>query len=425
MTTASKTPQTNPPSGDTRASEIRQHFESVAETLRRGGLVVVFDREQPARGGIAVGGAQRASDDVINFLATWARGITAVAIPEDRAGRLNLPLQANQPGVRQDHHPENERWTVTVEARDGVTTGISASDRAATVRLLSSPHARPVDLATPGHVHPVLASERGLVQRQGWAEAACDTLRMAGLDAVAVFSQILDDSGELLTDAGLEAFAVDHGLPIMAIDDVLAHRLAHETFVQQLSQSTLPTRYGPFLVRAFANLIDNQQHLALSLGETRSHEPLLVRVHSECLTGDVFGSLRCDCGSQLDESLRRIAAEGRGAVVYLRQEGRGIGLLDKIRAYALQDKGRDTVEANLDLGLPVDRRDFGLAAQILHVIGTRRVRLMTNNPDKVEVLERFGIEVVAREPLEIHPTDSNRDYLATKKVKLGHMLDEV
>ncbi len=412
--------ETQHPTPDSRA-----RLDAVTESLRRGGLVVVSDAQRPNHGGIAVGGALRASDDVINFLATWARGITAVALPEDRAARLGLPVQANHPRVRQDHHPANERWTVTVEARDGVTTGISASDRAATVRMLASPHTRPIDLATPGHVHPVIASERGLVERHGWSEAACDTLRMAGLDPVAVFSQILGDDGDVLSHEALETFARDHGLPHVTIEDILGHRMAHETFVHQLSQSTLPTRYGPFLVRAFANVIDQQQHLALSLGETRSNEPLLVRVHSECLTGDVFGSLRCDCGAQLDESLRRIAAEGRGVVIYLRQEGRGIGLLDKIRAYALQDRGRDTVQANLELGLPVDRRDFGLAAQILHVIGARRARLMTNNPDKVAALERFGIEVVAREALETQPNDDNRLYLSTKKRKLGHMLDEV
>ena len=248
---------------------------------------------------------------------------------------------------------------------------------------------------------------------------------MAGLDPVGVYAQVLDDAGELLTGGGLMAFAAVHDLPEVSVEAIIGHRLARETFVQQQSQATLPTRYGPFLVRAFVNQLDGQQHLALSLGETRGAEPLHVRIHSECLTGDVFGSLRCDCGGQLDAALRRIAELGRGAIIYLRQEGRGIGLLDKIRAYALQDAGRDTVEANLELGLPVDRRDFSLAAQILHVIGARRVRLMTNTPDKVAALERFGIAVVAREPLETAPHPENRDYLATKKAKLGHMLDGV
>ncbi len=412
--------ETTPP-----IASARPQLGDAFESLRRGGLVVIGDTSRPGRGGIAVGSAQRASDDTVNFLATFARGITAVAMPAERATRLGLALQAEAAHVRQPHHPDNERWTVTVEARDGVTTGISASDRAATVRLLASPHTRPAELATPGHVHPVVAEDRGLVQRQGWAEAACDALRSAGLDAVAVYSQILDEQGELAEGEALRTFAAAHDLPLVSIDDIMRHRLAHETFVQQLSQSTLPTRYGPFLVRAFTNLIDDQQHLCLSLGEMRSQDPLLVRIHSECLTGDVFGSLRCDCGHQLDEALRRVAAEGRGAVIYLRQEGRGIGLPDKIRAYALQDEGRDTVEANVELGLPVDKRDFGLAAQILHVLGVRRVRLMTNNPDKVGALERFGLEVVAREPIEAPPNASNRSYLATKKQKLGHMLDEV
>lgn len=342
-----------------------------------------------------------------------------------RAARIGLVRQATDPRVRQEVRPDADRWAVTVEAREGVTTGISASDRAATVRLIASPHVRANELTTPGHVHPVLADVRGLVARQGWPEATCDALRVSGLDPVGVYAQLLDDDGELLTGEALSAFATAHDLPTASVEAIIGHRLAHETFVQQQSQSTLPTRYGPFLARAFTNLLDDQQHLALSIGETRGAEPLLVRIHSECLTGDVFGSQRCDCGGQLDAALKRIAEAGRGAVIYLRQEGRGIGLLDKIRAYALQDTGRDTVEANLELGLPVDRRDFSLGAQILHVLGARRVRLMTNNPGKVAALERFGISVVAREPLETEPNDANRDYLATKKTKLGHLLGGV
>jgi 3,4-dihydroxy 2-butanone 4-phosphate synthase/GTP cyclohydrolase II len=402
-----------------------ERLEPVAEALRRGGLALLTDRGRPERGGVVVGAAIRASDDVINFIATWARGITAVAVPEDRAARIGLVRQATDPRVRQEVRPDADRWAVTVEAREGVTTGISASDRAATVRLIASPHVRANELTTPGHVHPVLADVRGLVARQGWPEATCDALRVSGLDPVGVYAQLLDDDGELLTGEALGAFATAHDLPTASVEAIIGHRLAHETFVQQQSQSTLPTRYGPFLARAFTNLLDDQQHLALSIGETRGAEPLLVRIHSECLTGDVFGSQRCDCGGQLDAALKRIAEAGRGAVIYLRQEGRGIGLLDKIRAYALQDAGRDTVEANLELGLPVDRRDFSLGAQILHVLGARRVRLMTNNPGKVAALERFGISVVAREPLETEPNDANRDYLATKKMKLGHLLGGV
>ncbi len=394
-----------------------------AATLRQGGMVLIDlmkDPARPGRGAIVVAAGARTSDDTVNFLASHARGLTAVAMLPERAERLGLTLQrAMHVDVLAD---AGERWLVTVEARAGVSTGISASDRAATIQVLARAEARAEDLTTPGHVHPTLADPGGIVVRNGLSEAAIDLVRAAGLEPVATFSQVLDDHGELLTD-GIAAFAERHALPILKVSDLLAHRMANESFVRQLSQATLPTRHGDFLVRAFENRLDGRQHLVLSQGETRSHEPLLVRMHSECLTGDVFHSLRCDCGPQLDEAMRRVAEAGRGIVLYLRQEGRGIGLLDKIRAYALQDEGRDTVEANLELGLPIDGRDYGLAAQILHALGARRVRLMTNNPEKIQTLSSYGVEVVTREPLLVAPSDDNRAYLRTKKEKLGHLLD--
>ncbi len=394
-----------------------------AATLRQGGMVLIDlmkDPTRPGRGAIVVAAAARTSDDTVNFLASHARGLTAVAMLPERAERLGLTLQrAMHVDVLAD---VGERWLVTVEARAGVSTGISASDRAATIQVLARAEARADDLTTPGHVHPTLADPGGIVVRNGLSEAAIDLVRAAGLEPIATFSQVLDDDGELLTD-GIAAFAERHALPTLKVSDLLAHRMANESFVRQLSQATLPTRHGDFLVRAFENRLDGRQHLVLSQGETRSHDAPLVRMHSECLTGDVFHSLRCDCGPQLDEAMRRIAEAGRGIVLYLRQEGRGIGLLDKIRAYALQDEGRDTVEANLELGLPIDGRDYGLAAQILHALGARRVRLMTNNPDKIQTLSSYGVEVVAREPLLVAPSDDNRAYLRTKKEKLGHLLD--
>lgn len=392
-----------------------------ADTLRKGGLVLVKDPSRAGRGGIVVAAASRTSDDTVNFLASHARGLTAVAMWPDRAERLGIPLQRSPSGKIED----TERWLVTVEARAGVSTGISASDRAATIQALARPEARPEDLTTPGHVHPVLADPGGVVFRSGLAEAAVDLVRAGGLEPIATFCQVLGDDGELLVGPGLDAFAARHSLPEVTIAELFAHRMASETFVRQLSQATLPTRHGNFLARAFENRLDHRQHLVLSLGETRSSEPLLVRLHSECLTGDVFHSLRCDCGPQLDLALAQVAEAGRGMVLYLRQEGRGIGLLDKIRAYALQDEGRDTVQANLELGLPIDNRDYGLAAQILHTLGVRRVRLLTNNPEKIQTLTQFGVEVVAREPLLVPPSDDNRDYLQTKKLKLGHLLGDL
>jgi len=404
-------------------------IEQASEVLRRGGLVLVHDLgagPEGIKGGIVVGAAARTSDDTVNFLATHAGGLTVVALPPDRAERLGLYLQSHDPRLKQAAPPPGaEQYTVTVEARHGVSTGISAADRATTIQILARPDTRPEDLSTPGHVHPVMADVGGVVFRRGWAEAAVDLMRVAGLDPLATYAQILDVVGELADGDALHAFAAAHGLPELSVADLVAHRMASESFVKQLSQSTLPSRYGPFLMRAFENRLDRRQHMVVSLGELRSPEPLLVRVHSECLTGDVFGSQRCDCGHQLDESERRIAAEGRGAILYLRQEGRGIGLVDKIRAYALQDAGRDTVQANLELGLPIDRRDYGLAAQILHSLGVRRVRLLTNNPLKIAALAEYGVQVVERVPLEVAPNDENREYLRTKKEKLGHLLDQV
>lgn len=404
-------------------------IELSSEVLRRGGLVLIHDPARPARGGIVVAPASRTSDDVVNFLATFARGLTSIALPRDRAERLGLYLQAHDPRLRQAAAPlppdGAEQFTVTVEARLGVSTGISAADRATTIQALARPDTRPEDLSTPGHVHPIVADPGGLVFRRGWAEAAIDVLRIAGLDVVATLALVLDERGEVAQGGALTAFAAEHGMPIVAVAELIAHRMGTETFVNQLSQSTLPTQYGPFLVRAFENRLDRRQHMVMSQGELRHAEPLLVRIHSECLTGDVFGSLRCDCGPQLALAQRRVAAEGRGAILYLRQEGRGIGLVDKIRAYALQDGGRDTVEANVDLGLPVDTRDFGLAAQILHSLGVRRVRLLTNNPSKIEALAAYGVEVVERVPLEVPPTADNAAYLRTKKDKLGHLLEHV
>lgn len=393
---------------------------AAATAFRRGQVVVVRDATRPERGGVALAAADRTSDDVVNFMATHARGLICVALPPERLERLGLVATGSASDLGR------ERFAASVEARVGVSTGISAADRARTIQVLADPASRADDLVSPGHVFPAVAEPAGVVVRPGWAEVAVDLARIAGGPTnAATFCQVLDDDGEVMGADALGAFAEAHALPQITIAELVAHRLASESFVAQLSQSTLPTAAGELLVRAFEDRLTGQQHLALSVGDLRGPEPLLVRIHSECLTGDVFGSRRCDCGLQLQAALVQVQAEGRGVVLYLRQEGRGIGLANKVRAYSLQDHGRDTVEANLDLGLPIDQRDYGVAAQMLLALGVRRVRLMTNNPDKIAGLIAHGVEVTERLPLEFPPSGDNQLYLATKKRKLGHRLDQV
>ena len=399
---------------------LRSDIAAAADAFRHGQVVVVRDTTHPDRGGVVVAAATQTSDDIVTFMATHACGLICVALLPDRLERLGLTATGAPADLAR------ERLTASVEAKSGVSTGISAADRARTVHVIADLASHAEDLVSPGHVFPAVAEPGGVVVRPGWAEVGVDLARVAGVQPVAAtFCRILGLDGEVLTGADLVAFAVDHGLPHLTIADLVSHRMASESFVVQLGQSTLPTACGEFMVRAFQNRLTGQQHLALSVGDLRSPEPTLVRLHSECLTGDVFTSRRCDCGNQLHESLRRVQTEGRGAVLYLRQEGRGIGLANKVRAYALQDAGRDTVEANVDLGLPADLRDYGIAGQMLLALGVRKVRLMTNNPRKVAGLEQQGIEVVERVNLEISPSADNHHYLATKKVKLGHLLEQV
>lgn len=390
------------------------------QAFRMGRPALVNDRENPERGGVVAIAGRHASDDTINFMATHARGLTCMALPPERVERLGLTLQGPESlGLRR------ENYTVSIEARTGVTTGISAADRARTIQVASDRRTRPEDLVTPGHVHPALAQDGGVFSRTGWAEAVSDLSRLAGLDPVGAFCQVLDDAGEIATGRALDHFAALHDLPLVGLADIVAHRMANETFVTQLAQATLPTAYGDFVARPFMDELAKSQHVAFTMGDLRSSDTVLVRLHSECLTGDVFGSRRCDCGGQLAEAMRLIAMEGTGALLYLRQEGRGIGLANKVRAYALQEQGHDTVEANHQLGFPADQRDFGVGAQMLLALGVRKVRLLTNNPRKVAGLERFGIEVVSREPLEIEHNEQAAHYLRTKKRKMGHILTKV
>jgi 3,4-dihydroxy 2-butanone 4-phosphate synthase/GTP cyclohydrolase II len=387
------------------------------EQLRSGGLVLVIDAATEPAEAILACAAARVTPAAINFMATHGRGLVCLALGKDRMRQLGISLMPSDPGRR------GWPYGVSIEARQGVSTGISASDRATTVLAAVRPNATPADLVMPGHVTPIQVSSGGTLMHAGLPEAASDLARLAALGPEAVLCDVLGVDGNLASAAELDTLARTHGLPALTITDVVQMRLRSDTLVRRVAESVLPLRDGPtFRAIVYDNSIDQHQHMALVLGDVQADGDVLVRLHSECLTGDVFGSERCDCGEQLNEAVDLIRRAGRGVIVYLHQEGRGIGLANKLRAYALQDKGRDTVEANLELGFQEDLRDYGIGAQILRDLGVRRVRLLTNNPRKIAGLEAYGIPVVTRAPLEVAPHPGNIDYLRTKQVKLGHLL---
>jgi 3,4-dihydroxy 2-butanone 4-phosphate synthase/GTP cyclohydrolase II len=393
--------------------------EDAVEDIRRGRIVIVADDEDRENEGDLVCAAEAVTPEVVNFMLQHGRGLLCVALTEERANELDLPPMADR-----NTDPQGTAFTVSVDGhrRFGVTTGVSAHDRAATTRLLLDPATKPSDLRRPGHVVPLRARPGGVLRRVGQTEASVDLARLAGFRPAGLICEILKEDGTMARRPELEVFAREHDLRFITVAQLVAFRLQKERLVQRIAEADLPTSIGDFRVICYRSLVDDREHIALVKGDVAGEPAVLVRMHSECLTGDVFGSRRCDCGQQLTTAMERIDQEGRGAIVYLRQEGRGIGLGNKLRAYALQDDGMDTVEANASLGFKPDLRDYGIGAQILLDLGLHSIRLLTNNPRKVVGLDGYELEIVGREPLQVEPGQHNERYLETKRSRLGHIL---
>jgi 3,4-dihydroxy 2-butanone 4-phosphate synthase/GTP cyclohydrolase II len=388
------------------------------EDIKAGKFVVIVDDENRENEGDLAMAAEKITPEAINFMAKEARGLICLPIVGKRLDELKIP-----PMVQENTAQFSTAFTVSVEAKHSVTTGISAHDRATTIKAVLDPSTKSEDLARPGHMFPIRAKNGGVLVRAGHTEAIVDLARMAGLYPAGVICEIMNEDGTMARLPHLESVAKKFGLKMISIAQLIAYRRRHEMLIQRVAEAKLPTRYGEFKVIAYKSTVDSDEHVALVRGEINNDEPMLVRVHSECLTGDVFGSLRCDCGEQIALAMKKIAEEGRGVFLYMRQEGRGIGFHNKVKAYALQDNGLDTVEANIALGFPADLRDYGIGAQILADLGLHKIRLLTNNPKKVVGLESYGLEIVDTVPLIVPCTPYNRNYLQTKKQKLGHLLE--
>jgi 3,4-dihydroxy 2-butanone 4-phosphate synthase/GTP cyclohydrolase II len=380
-------------------------------------MVIVVDDEDRENEGDLVMAAEAVTPEAVNFMTRFGRGLICVPMTADRLASLNLP-----PMVGRNTSRLGTAFTVSVDARDGTTTGISAFDRAVTIKALANQGSTEEDLARPGHIFPLQAMEGGVLRRSGHTEATVDLARLSGFASVGVLCEILADDGSMARLPTLEVFAEEHGLKMVSVADLIRYRLQRDPFVRREGETRLPTLHGEFRAVVYENTLDGASHLALVRGEVQNGEPVLVRMHSQCLTGEVFGSLRCDCGEQVRAAMEMVARDGRGVIIYIRQEGRGIGLTNKIKAYALQDGGKDTVEANVLLGFPPDPRDYGVGAQILVDLGLHQIRLVTNNPQKRAGLEGYGLQVVERVPLEMPPNEENYHYLKTKRHKLGHLL---
>jgi 3,4-dihydroxy 2-butanone 4-phosphate synthase/GTP cyclohydrolase II len=395
--------------------------EELLEDIRQGKMVILVDDEDRENEGDLTMAAEMVTPEAVNFMATHGRGLICLSLTSERADELELPLM-----VRDNTARFGTAFTVSIEARKGVTTGISAADRATTIMTAIDPENGPRDLARPGHIFPLRAAKGGVLKRAGQTEGSVDLARLAGLRPAGVICEIMNEDGTMARMPDLREFAAKHGLKIGSIADLIKYRMRNDSLIRRAAETVIPVGgYGDYRAVIYENDVDEQQHLALVKGEISPDEPALVRVHSECLTGDVFRSQRCDCGEQLHRALRMIEEAGKGVLLYMRQEGRGIGLLNKLRAYELQDKGLDTVQANEELGFKADLRDYGIGAQILADLGLHHLRLMTNNPKKIVGLDGYGLDIVERVPIEINAKENNKRYLETKRDKMGHLIENL